>query len=48
MVFWLFLALLVLFFAWASWVLHKRSKTPTWRDTPSDPTIGGPMRGDGS
>ena len=28
MVFWMFLALLVLFFAWASWVMHRRSQTP--------------------
>jgi len=48
MVFWLFLALLVVFFAWASWVLHRRSHTPTSRDTPTHPTVGGPMRGDGS
>ena len=48
MVFWMFLALLVLFFAWASLVMHGRSQTPAWRDTPSDPNLGGPMRGDGS
>ena len=48
MVFWIFLALLVVFFAWASWVLRRRNQAPAWRDTPNDPTIGGPMRGDGS
>lgn len=48
MVFWIFLALLVVFFAWASWVVRKRNQAPAWRDTPTDPTIGGPMRGDGS
>jgi hypothetical protein len=48
MVFWLILALLALFFAWSSWVLHRRSHTPAWRDTPTDTDLGGPMRGDGS
>ena len=48
MVFWIFIALLVAFFAWASWVVRRRNQTPAWRDTPTDPTIGGPMRGDGS
>jgi len=48
MVFWVFLALLVVFFAWASWVLHRRNPAPAWDDTPHDPTIGGPMRGEAS
>ncbi len=48
MVFWIFIALLVVFFAWASWVVRRRNQAPAWRDTPTDPTIGGPMRGDGS
>jgi hypothetical protein len=48
MVLWSVLALVVLFFAWASWVLHRRSQPPWRQDTPPDPTIGGPMRGDGS
>ena len=47
MVFWIFIALLVAFFAWASWVIRRRNQDPAWRDTPTDPTIGGPMRGDG-
>ena len=41
MVFWLFLALLVAFFAWASWVIRRRNQTPAWRDAPNNPTIGG-------
>ena len=45
--FWIFIALLVAFFAWASWVIRGRNQEPAWRDTPTDPTIGGPMRGDG-
>jgi type VI protein secretion system component VasF len=48
MVFWIFLALLVVFFTWASWVLRRRSQTAAWRDTPTDHTIGGPMSGEGS
>ena len=48
MAFWIFLAVLVLFFTWASWVIRRRSQTPASRDTPTDPNLGGPMRGDGS
>ena len=48
MVFWIVIALLVAFFAWASWVVRRRNQVPAWRDAPTDPTIGGPMRGDGS
>jgi hypothetical protein len=40
---WIVLALFVIFFVWASWVLHARSRNPPTHDT--KPRDKGPMQG---